>query len=112
MLRVSLERILLLYDEAVVSLRQASEAILSGDDATKSEALANALVVLMELRAGLDHGVDPELTRNLEDLYTYSINRVFAGHSLNDFDAVEQAIKVIEVLRVGWRDLGPEIAAD
>jgi flagellar protein FliS len=110
LLRVSLERIVLLYDDALEWLHGASGAFTSGDEEGKAESLSKALAVLMELRAGLDHRVSPELTRNLEDLYTYAINRIFAANSLNDREAVDQAIKVLEVLRMAWQDIRPKIS--
>ena len=109
-LRGSLERILLLYEEALESLHRASVTLLSGDEDGKSESLSKALAVLMELRAGLDHTVSPALTKNLEDLYTYVINRIFAANSLNDQEAVTQAIQVLDVLRKAWQDIRPEIS--
>ncbi len=109
-LRGSLERILLLYEEALESLHRASVTLLSGDEDGKSESLSKALAVLMELRAGLDHSVSPALTKNLEDLYTYVINRIFAANSLNDQEAVTQAIQVLDVLRMAWQDIRPEIS--
>ena len=109
-LRGSLERILLLYEEALESLHRASVTLTSGDEDGKSESLSMALAVLMELRAGLDHTVSPALTKNLEDLYTYVINRIFAANSLNDQEAVTQAIQVLDVLRKAWQDIRPEIS--
>ena len=109
-LRGSLERILLLYEEALESLHRASVTLLSEDEDGKSESLSKALAVLMELRAGLDHSVSPALTKNLEDLYTYVINRIFAANSLNDQEAVTQAIQVLDVLRKAWQDIRPEIS--
>lgn len=109
-LRGSLERILLLYEEALDSLHRASVTLTSGDEDGKSESLSMALAVLMELRAGLDHTVSPALTKNLEDLYTYVINRIFAANSLNDQEAVTQAIQVLDVLRMAWQDIRPEIS--
>ncbi len=109
-LRGSLERILLLYEEALESLHRASVTLLSGDEDGKSESLSKALAVLMELRAGLDHTISPALTKNLEDLYTYVINRIFAANSLNDQEAVTQAIQVLDVLRKAWQDIRPEIS--
>ena len=109
-LRGSLERILLLYEEALESLHRASVTLLSGDEGGKSESLSKALAVLMELRAGLDHTISPALTKNLEDLYTYVINRIFAANSLNDQEAVTQAIQVLDVLRKAWQDIRPEIS--
>ena len=109
-LRGSLERILLLYEEALESLHRASGTLTSGDEDGKSESLSKALAVLMELRAGLDHTVSPALTKNLEDLYTYAINRIFAANSLNDQEAVTQAIQVLDVLRMAWQDIRPEIS--
>ena len=109
-LRGSLERILLLYEEALDSLHRASVTLTSGDEDGKSESLSMALAVLMELRAGLDHTVSPALTKNLEDLYTYVINRIFAANSLNDQEAVTQAIQVLDVLRKAWQDIRPEIS--
>ncbi|MCZ6799853.1 MAG: flagellar export chaperone FliS [Nitrospirae bacterium] len=109
-LRGSLERILLLYEEALDSLHRASVTLTSGDEDGKSESLSMALAVLMELRAGLDHTISPALTKNLEDLYTYVINRIFAANSLNDQEAVTQAIQVLDVLRKAWQDIRPEIS--
>ena len=110
LLRVSLERIVLLYDDALEFLHRASGALMSGHEEEKSDSLSKALAVLMELRAGLNHSVSPELTRNLEDLYTYAINRIFAANSLNEREAVDQAIKVLDVLRMAWQDIRPEIS--
>lgn len=106
----SLERILLLYDEALNSLTTASGAIAAHDEEAKAESLANTLTILMELRGGLDHSVSPELTRNLDDLYTYSINRVYAANRYHDGMAVEQAARVLEILRAAWAELRPQVS--
>lgn len=104
-LRIMLERILMLYDEAEQALKRASSAILACQEEVKAESLSKALAVLMELRAGLDHSLSPELTRNLEDLYTYSINRIFAANCLNDSEAISQALKVLDILRAAWEEI-------
>ena len=110
-LQFSLKRILLLYDEAVVCLKRAAAAVSAGDQVLKTETLSRALGALNMLRAGLDPAQDPLLARNLEDLYQFSIHRIYDADSLNDCMAIEQAIQVLEVLRSAWRDIRKEVHA-
>jgi len=111
LLQFPLERILLLYDEAVVCLserRQRSRLEIKSSKPRRCQGLS-----------GLSTCSGPGWIRpkprfwpgTLEDLYQFSIHRIYDADSLNDCMAIVQAIQVLEVLRSAWRDIRKEVHA-
>lgn len=109
LLRIALERILLLYDEAIISLKQAAVALSSGGEDKKIECLSAALMAVLELRDGLNHQQDPALSRNLEDLYAFCIHRIYAANNENDRQQIDSVIQVLDMLRGAWRELRADV---
>jgi flagellar protein FliS len=95
----------LLYEGAIRNLERARIAL--GDaktakSALAGEALGKALGILGELRASLDHQVGGELSRNLDRLYEFGIDRITKANVERSPEALDGVLKVLRSLREGW----------
>lgn len=96
--------LLALYDGAIRFCREGAGAIRAGDRARKGERLGQAMAILGELQATLDHERAPDLCARLEALYAYMQDRLSQANAAMDAAAVEEVVRLCEPLRDAWRE--------
>ncbi|WP_447973763.1 flagellar export chaperone FliS [Nitrospira sp. Kam-Ns4a] len=97
------ERVLLLYDRAIVLLKQATAALAAHQLREKGEALSRALDILVYLHASLDHDRGLTIAARLDQLYRYMLWRLTTANLANDPVGVAEVIQLLATLREGWQ---------
>jgi len=97
--------IVMLYDGAIKSVEQATEACHQGNYEQKEKALSKAQDIVLELLGALDIERGGDIARNLQGLYIYIIKRINAGHLTKDLQALEEARRILTDLREAWEEI-------
>jgi flagellar protein FliS len=100
----------LLYDGAIRNLERSRVGL--ADPATRRSAevgtaLSGAIAVLGELRAALDHEVGGEISRDLERLYEFGVDRISQANLSRTPEPVEEALAVLRTLKEAWDAVVP-----
>ena len=101
--------VVIVYDEAVASLRAALEAIERQDIAARFEATVQTAEAVSFLRVSLDHDKGGAIAENLDRLYAFVVAQLPLLNAHNDANIATGLIAVLEPLRAGWRELDARI---
>lgn len=94
--------VVMLYEGAVQNLKLSISALEKGDRAQFGLRLGKSNSIVAELLSSLDHHAAPEITKKLEKLYLFVIDRITeANLSLNN-KGLNDSIKIMETLKEGW----------
>jgi len=96
----------LLYDGAINFIKVARKRIELGDIAGKGLYIGKASSVVGELLSSLNMEEGGEIAKNLSRLYDFVMDRLINANMKNDEKALDEAEKVLDVLRSAWKDLG------
>ena len=95
--------IVMLYDGALASLREARSHMVRRDAAAKGRALARVLRIIDEgLVASLDVNAGGDIARQLRDLYDYIARRLALANVRNDPALIDEADRLLMELRGAW----------
>lgn len=95
-------RLVLLYHQLVVALRQARAAIVAGDIAARSERTVKALDILHELLFSLDREAGGKLADDLAGLYVHFIVELGAIDRRPEAERLDRVIDAIASLHESW----------
>ena len=95
----------LLFDGAVNFLKIARGKIEAGDIAGKGLFLGKATAIVGELTSSLNMEEGGEIARNLRRLYDFVLDRLLKANLKNDVGALDEAVKVLDMLRGGWKEM-------
>lgn len=104
--------IAMLLDGLVERINQARGHILHKDIPAKGQAFAKAIGILNELRASLDHKVEPVLTGRLDSLYDYITRRLLHAQLNDDLRALDESERLIAPIRQAWHAIREEFLAE
>ena len=96
--------LLMLYDGAINFSRIALDKMDKKDIAGKGNFISKAQAIVAELMNTLNHEVGGEIARNLERLYMYLINEYVEANIHNSPKALENAIKILTMMRGTWSE--------
>ena len=96
----------MLYDGAINFIRVARKRMELGDIAGKGLYIGKASSVVGELLSSLNMEVGGEIAKNLSRLYDFVMDRLISANMKNDQKALDEAEKVLDLLRSAWKDLG------
>jgi flagellar protein FliS len=96
--------LLMLYDGAINFSRIALDKMEKKDIAGKGNFISKAQAIVAELMNTLNHEVGGEIARNLERLYIYLINEYVEANIQNSPKALENAIKILTMMRGTWAE--------
>ena len=99
------ELVVMLYDGAIRFLNQAVDAIEARDIRTKARASDRALAIIQHLNLSLDMDRGQEISIELERLYSFVIGKIVDGSRQLSAKDLEEAIKVLDILRSAWSEL-------
>ncbi len=88
-----------LFVRFLADLDRARVAINARDIAAKATALDHGVRIVVELRAALDHHAAPELCANLDALYQFVLDQIFAASSSLTVAPLDHAGNVMTQLR-------------
>ena len=102
--------IILLYEGAIHSCRQAAERF--DDPRHRGESLGRAHRIVTELLASLDSNKGAEIAANLDPLYGFVLDSITRANVDQDRSLLDPAIRVLETLVSGWREIEASKATD
>lgn len=104
--------VLMLYDGAIESLRQAFGHLKAGRVADKGQAISKAIRIIDEgLKVSLDRNAGGQLALRLLDLYDYMVMRLLQANVRNDERALAEVGRLLTELRDAWASIKPGAAA-
>lgn len=92
----------MLYDGAINFSKIALERMEKKDLAGKGKYISKAQAIVSELMNTLNHDVGGGITQRLEQLYIYVIDEYINANINNSPRALENAIRILTVLRDTW----------
>ena len=95
----------MLYDKAIVSLREAIHAIEKGDIQTRFNANKRAGDIITHLWTTLDMDRGGEIAANLSRLYSFMLGRLTFVDVRNDPEPAREVIGLLEPLRDSWNQI-------
>ncbi len=96
----------LMYRGAMEAVSSARQALAGGDIATRSRRINKATGLLNELALSLDHSKDPELCRNLVELYDYMLRRLIEANSQQIDAPLAEVAQLLGTLLQAWTQAG------
>ena len=101
----SVRLVSLLFDGAINFLKIARGKIEAGDIAGKGLYIGKATAIVGELTSSLNMEEGGEIARNLRRLYEFVLDRLLKANLKSDLGAVDEAVKVLDMLRGGWKEM-------
>ena len=102
----------MLYDKAILSLKEAVAAIEKGDIEARWRANKKAMDIIGHMWATLDLEKGGEIARNLDGLFSFMLTRLPRIDLDNDPEAANQVIELLEPLRRSWHDIVKGVGAE
>jgi flagellar protein FliS len=81
------------------------------DTAGKGVYIGKVTAIVGELTSSLNMEEGGEIARNLRRLYDFVLDRLLSANLKNDMKALDEAEKVLETLRQGWKEMERKQAA-
>jgi len=97
--------VFMLYDKAIVSLKEAIRAIEAGEIEARWKANTRAIEIVAHLRGTLDHERGGEISVNLDRLYGFILSLLPKVDFNNDAKTAQTVIDLLSPLRDSWREL-------
>lgn len=95
----------LLFEACQENLAVAKGAMRRGEVKKKIEAIKKAMDIVVRLQASLNLEDGGQIALNLDDLYTFCVNRLAMANASNDEDMIDEVFKVIAELKLGWSQI-------
>ena len=99
----------LMYRGAIDSIAGARTALASGDIATRSRLISKAVAIINELALTLDHSQNPELCKNLVELYDYAARRLNEANAQQIDGPMAEIVGLLSDLLGAWQQAGEQL---
>lgn len=99
------KQVVMLYDGAIRSVKQARAAIENGDIQARYNALVNACDIIAGLQVSLDFERGGEITKLLYDYYAGLDMRLMSLHQKQDLAMCDLCISHLTMMRDAWEDV-------
>lgn len=100
------ELVTLLYDGAVEAIREGRKSLAAGNILMRSRAVTKAVNILIELNRTLDHKPAPQLTRNLERLYSFMVRTLLEANYRQEETGLITVENLLTDLQGAWMQIG------
>jgi flagellar secretion chaperone FliS len=97
--------VVMIYDEAIESLRDAARAAERGEIMARLDATTVTADLVSELRCGLDFENGGEVAANLDSLYSFIVGRLPMIHLNNDAKLANDLADLLVPLHASWVEL-------
>jgi flagellar secretion chaperone FliS len=97
--------LVMLYEGAIKFVKLARTKMIAKDVAEKGKYISKTLAILSELMNTLDHEKGGQLAVDLENLYSFMIDKLIEGNIKNDPACLESVEKILLTLHVAWVDV-------
>jgi len=101
----------MLYDRAIMSLKDAVSAIEAGEIERRWKANARAIEIIGHMWSTLDREKGGEIAANLDSLFSYMLGRLPQVDFQNDPAPAQEVIELLKPLAQSWRDVAEGRAA-
>ncbi|WP_456342718.1 flagellar export chaperone FliS [Thermovibrio sp.] len=99
------ERVILLYDKAILLLKEALTSLRQGDIPGKVNSIAKAERIIQVLNSSLDMEAGGEVAKSLREFYETLLAGLFIANKDNDELALENAIMMLERVKEAWEEV-------
>ena len=96
--------IVMLYERAIFSLKQAQEKIVAGDYYQRNQLILKAQNIILELMNSLNFEAG-KIAYSLQSLYNYMIRRLILADQTSDQQIVQEVIKILSELKEAWETI-------
>jgi flagellar secretion chaperone FliS len=96
------ELVQMLYDHALVRIRDARNSLASGDIVGRSKAISNTIAVLSELESSLDHNCGGTISASLSELYQYMRTRLTTANLKQEDEPLGEVEGLLMTLSEAW----------
>ncbi len=103
---------LMLYDGAIRFAEEGKTAMAAGNLEKAHEFLVRAQNIVLEMSAGLNHEVNPDLCAKLSSLYNFIYRRFVEANLKHDIAAIDDGLKILNYQRETWVLLMDKLAAE
>ncbi len=103
-----LQLVVMLYDGAIHSLREAQEHLKRKDIASRSRCVNRAIAIVSELQSSLNFQDGGQIAVSLDRLYTYMKQRIFMGNLQQKPEPLAEVVLLLEGLRSAWGDVAQQ----
>ena len=105
------ELIQILYEHALIEVRNARSCQQEGDIAGRTKAVTKALAVLGELESSLNHEAGGSLSQNLARLYQYMRRRLLEASMKQQTGPLDEVESLLKTIEEGWSAMQHKTAA-
>lgn len=103
--------VLMLYDGALATLKDARRHMTQGENAAKGKAITKALEIIgTGLRGSLNADAGP-LAERYAALYDYMGKRLVLANASNDPSIIDEVTRLLGELREAWEAIRPKVVA-
>ena len=99
------ERVIMLYDKAILLLKEAVQSIDEDNVVNKVNAIARADKIIRVLNASLDMENGGEIAKTLRQFYDHLLDILVLANGQNDKELIEMAIKMLETVKSAWEEI-------
>jgi flagellar protein FliS len=97
-----LQLVVMLYDGAIVSLREAQEHLKHKDIGSRSRCINRAIGLISELQSSLNFESGGSIAASLDRLYTYMKQRIFVANVQQQPAPLVEVAALLDNLRSAW----------
>jgi flagellar protein FliS len=101
------ELIDILYEHAILQVRDARSSLAGGDIAVRARAISKTIEILGELESSLDHERGGAIASNLARLYQYMRGRLTAANLKRADDPLAEVEALLKTLGEAWHAISP-----
>ena len=100
-----LQLVVMLYDAAICSLKEAQEHMNLGEVEARSRSLNKCVSVISELQSCLNLKAGGEIAGSLDRLYNYMKQRIFSANVEQSIHPLNEIEELLENLRAAWNEV-------
>lgn len=100
-----LKIIVMVYDAAIASLKQAIETHGRADMTRRNQYLSRTQFIILELNSALDMQRGGDISQTLRNLYHFLNRHLGDAINQNDLRKVREALNILERLREAWHTI-------
>jgi len=100
-----IKQVVMLYERAIVALKEAENDIKNNDIKSKINNIYKAVDIINALDSALDMEAGGEIAANLRDLYDFIDKQLVIVNSRNDIKLLNDLIEILENLKSAWEEI-------